>query len=164
VAYPDNPYANRAPSRGRRRRPFGGLAWVGIIIVVGTILLVAATGVSALAGVGPAKNMFRDKGVRACAALAATKTGQRIDTRGLGSGGDGLAVLRNAFAHSRYADLRTAGTAAIDLLRQYQGGNGDQVSGLAIVAGGQMVDRWAALAGACTAHGVTIPSLAEMGK
>ncbi len=156
MTYPGN--------RSAHRRQFGGLAWFGIIIVAGTILLVAATGFSALAGVGPAKNMFRDKGVRACEAIAVTKSGQKFDTRGLGSGRDGIAVLRDAFAHSRYDDLKTAGTQTMDLLRQYQGNSSDQVTGLAIVAGGQMVDRWAALSGACSAHGVAIPSLAEMGK
>lgn len=148
----------------RRRKPLGGLAWFGILAAVGVILLGGIFGVAAFMGQGPGADLVKDRGVRACEAISAVKAGKQLDVSGLGSGKDGIAVLRDAFNHSRYSDLKTAGTEAMDLMRQFAGANGDQATGLAIVAGGQMVQKWSALSGACSAHGVDIPSLADMGK
>lgn len=143
------------------KRKLSGWTWLGIVVAGLAVLLGAATAVVVVAGYEPGPNMFRDRGVRACEAIAAVKAGRTVNTAGLGEGSDGLAVLRDAFAHSRYDDLKTAGTQAMDLVRQFKGSD---AAGLAFVAGGQLVEKWSALSGACSAHGVQIPALGEIGK
>jgi len=136
-----------------------------LVAVVGALVLIGGgTLISVLAGVGPGAALTKDKGVRACEAITAVKDGRKLDASGIGEGKDGIAILRDAFNHSRYDDLKTAGTAAMDLMRQFAGASDDDSLGLAIVAGGQMVEKWSALSGACSAHGVEIPSLSQMGK
>lgn len=135
------------------------VAVIGALVLIGGAVLISVT-----FGVGPGAALTKDKGVRACEAISAVKDGKKINTSGLGSGKDGIAVLRDAFNHSRYDDLKTAGTQAMDLMRQFAGASDDQATGLAIVAGGQMVEKWSALSGACSAHGVEIPSFSDMGK
>ena len=80
------------------------------------------------------------------------------------SRGDGSSFRSTtSFAESRHEDLRVAGTEAMDLINQLSGsGNSEADAGLALVAVGQLVQKWGALAGACANHGVTIPKITEM--
>lgn len=138
---------------------------VVLVSVVGALVLIGGVALaSVLTGIGPGAALTKDKGVRACEAISAVRDGRTLNVTGLGSGKDGIAILRDAFNHSRYDDLKAAGTAAMDLLRQFKGTSDDAATGLAIVAGGQMVEKWSALSGACSAHGVDIPNLADVGK
>lgn len=99
-----------------------------------------------------------DSGVIACRRLAAVKD-TSIPVPPLPAGKTRGQQARIEFAASHYSDLRLAGTAAVDLITQYGGQNGDAV---ALASAGQLVEKWAALSGACSAHGVTIPTLSEM--
>lgn len=144
----------------RRRSPW---LWVGLAVAVAIVL--GGGGVVAYAALGGdlthPQNVLKDSGVTACEQLTAVAHHSAVPRPvGAAAGDDGLAILRKEFAGSRYDDLRTAGTEAIDLLKQFTGKNSE---GMTLLAGGQFVQKWASLSGACSNHGVEIPSLSDMG-
>jgi hypothetical protein len=68
--------------------------------------------------------------------------------------------LRARFANSRYADLRDSGTKFVDLIWQLSGvSDGGEALGAILLMGGQLVQAYSSLSGACAAHGVVIPPL-----
>ncbi|MFB9449762.1 hypothetical protein Dvina_01445 [Dactylosporangium vinaceum] len=159
------------PSRRKRRRGAG--LWIGVGVAVLLVLAGGAVVAGGVTGKGPAASVFKDSGVAACEQIrdsaAASKASPEPSPKATKSAAESLKAyqaFRKQFADSRYDDLRTAGTEVLDLIFQLSDSGKDSTSdgdaGLAFVAAGQLVQKWATLAGACGNHGVTIPKLTEL--
>lgn len=147
--------------RARRRRT--GLV-IGLIAAVVVVLVgVATAGVLMVRNVGP----FKDSGVAMCEQIRDAKTNNTTVTGSTSSDGkltlDGYHKLRRQFADSRYADLRDAGTKFIDLAWQLaqstDSGDSEGALGAVLLMGGQIMQLYSSLAGACANHGVDLPPL-----
>lgn len=147
---PPDQAATQAPKRRR----------AGLIIaaVVGALLIIAGGGVGAFALRGTTP--FKDSGVAMCEQM---RDAQVKDVQAMINGSkwniDTYHTIRQQFVDSRYADLRDAGTKLIDLAWQIFGStNSTDSIGAALVAGGQIMQDYSSLTGACANHGVDIPN------
>lgn len=132
------------------------LVWsvVGFTVASGITALIYHDKAPAMVG-----NVLKDSGVKGCerirAAWLASSSAPSTDKE------TARRELRNQFAGSRHADLRTSGPAVLDLLSQVAD---DDDGGAALLVMGALVQQWGALQAACGNHGVQIPSITQMGK
>lgn len=117
-------------------RPSTGRRW----LILGTALVVVGGGV--FVGL---RLLLADTGITACKTMAAYQSPNGVP----GPTGPGI---RADFAGSRYADLRTAGTAMIDLLNDPTTPYNDYIQSAAT-----MLADYQNLTKACANHGVTLP-------
>jgi hypothetical protein len=160
VQYPTPP--SQSVPQAPKRRPTG-LIIAGAVAVV-LVMAGVGVGVFALRGVGP----FKDSGVAMCEQMRDSQAkGTQAKIPGSTSSDgkwdiDTYHKVRKQFADSRYTDLRDAGTKLIDLAWQLFGmtsnSNSDGALGAALMMGGQIMQDYSSLAGACANHGVDIPN------
>lgn len=142
----------------RSRKPL----LIGVVAAVVIVVAAASAFVTLRAGnVGP----FKDSGLAMCETIR--------DDKGKTTSNDNEKMteasylkLRKPFANSRYSDIRDSGTKFVDLVWQFagatqKGGNEDGALGMALVMGGQLMQSYSSLSGACANHGVTIPPLSQ---
>lgn len=126
------------------------------IVAVAAVAVFAGTSTVLLGvfgNVGPAK----DTGVAACQSFAdKAKSGKQESTSKITA--DEYHQLRDVFAHSRYGDLRDAGTKFVDVVWQLSQ-LGDDAGFAALGFIGPLMSDYASLTGACANHGVTLPPL-----
>lgn len=134
-----------------------------LLIAAGAVVALLLVGGGTFAvlrayNVGPLK----DSGLATCEAIRDNKNKNKS------SGDDKIKAdeylkLRKKFSGSRYDDIRDSGTKFVDLVRQFDGTdkNSDGALGMALVLGGQLVQSYSSLSGACANHGVTIPPLSQ---
>lgn len=172
VARPTSPAPGYGPPYAPQPWPYQGPPAVAApakrsrrgLIVASALVLVAVVGAVLTLVIGPPSAVKRftpigkDSGVAACEALR-DKTVVSHAVAGE-SQADGWARARKLFADSRYGDLRDAGTKTVDLIAQYDGlSSGGNETGAALFMGSQIIQAYAALSGACSAHGVNIPAM-----
>jgi hypothetical protein len=139
----------------RRNQP------VLILVLVAVFLLLmggAAFGALYVNNVGP----LNDSGLAMCESMRdSRKAGLPADEGNALTREERYRELRSRFAGSRYADIRDAGTKFVDLAWQLSGTKDTEALGVGLLLGGQILQSYSAFAGACTAHGVTIPPLTD---
>jgi hypothetical protein len=143
-----------SPSRSRR-----GLT-VALVGVLALAVLAGGTGYVFR------DQLFKDSGVAACEAMRDGRRASPATATPTGSSSGKFTVgdyhrMRDLFAKSRHGDLRDAGTKMVDLLWQMAQADttGEGALGMILILGGQMVQAYSSLSGACANHGVDIPKL-----
>jgi hypothetical protein len=141
----------------RSRKPL--LIAVGAVVA---LVLIGGVAVAVLRGsnVGP----FKDSGLATCEAIRDDKSKASPKKDGDAKVKEAeYRKLRKLFADSRYSDIRDSGTKFVDLVWQFQGvdTNKEGALGMALVMGGQLMQSYSSLSGACANHGVVIPPLAQ---
>jgi hypothetical protein len=146
------------------RRPRQPMMLAVIVLVLGIVMSGAATIVWAV-------YLQQDSGVTACKAMAenaaepkpthtAVVTEQQVAAEHrdqLGRQLVELKSLRGLFADSRHNDLHNAGVALVDLTVQLIQAD----DGTTLLMAGRYAEEYAALAGACSAHGAPLPPLSS---
>jgi hypothetical protein len=115
----------------------------------------------------PVAALVADSGVQSCKSIAAGRSASptasaSTDAATTTMTADQYRTVRAQFSHSRYADLRTAGTHFVDLVWQAAGAtDGSDGLGAALALLGPLVSAYSDLSGACANHGVVLPPLGD---
>lgn len=145
------------PKRPERPKFPRGRLWIILVLAAGLVLALASILIerSNLVPAGvPVIGM--DKGLAICKAMAG-------DKNPVGNGpGDELTTaeirqVRQAFADSRYAEIREPGVKLMDMAAQI-GQMSEDDMGLLMFAS-SFTESYAALSGGCSQHGYEIPAL-----
>lgn len=142
------PWQSPGPPPGTRndQRPSGLAVWIGVSLVVALLALVAGLVVAFTS---------EDSGVAACRAIA---EGKDVDggetTPGAKMTEQEYQDGRRLFADSSDKAIKASGTTLMDLAWQLQ-----QSPDSALLLTGDITRAYTGLAGACAAHGYTIPPL-----
>jgi hypothetical protein len=127
-------------------------AFICLVVVTVTVTWVMYT-------VNP-KDNTTDSGVQACQAIAdkAAHPSPAASKKSGAMSDDSYKKNRAVYENSKYADLKAAGTAVIDVVYGMSKDTGtDYSSSMANLYA--LKDHWASLQRACANHGVQIPSL-----
>lgn len=143
-----------SPTR-RNRKPL----LIGVVVALALMLVGGGVAVAGLrsANVGP----FKDSGLAMCEAIRDGKNKPANKDQKMTP--ERYQKLRKPFADSRYADIRDSGTKFVDLVWQLAGTdtNKDGALGMVLMLGGQTMQSYSSLSGACANHGVVIPPLSQ---
>jgi hypothetical protein len=142
------------PKKSKRRFSNGTIA--GII----TIALLVLLGIGGLVATVLWDRVGPDTGVAACEAVANPQKGGLIRSDGAEKMSEReYREVRNLFASSRDKDIKTHGTALIDMAWQIQNIKEEDQLGAAFAYLGPITAAYTGLSGACAKHGHVLPPM-----